>query len=112
MDDIILGQVVSATLTETIAVTGWSLKGTPGATSDVEIKGRFIFSTTNPKVKPRLSVPTFDKDSYSAPGGDIPYDLGGSAAVDVFLVAMVDQNWTDYRFLDFNGVLKAYEEFE
>lgn len=112
IDDVILGQVVSASLTQTVAVSGWSLKGTPAAGADREIKGRFIFSTTNPKVKPRISLPTFDKDNWTAVGGDIPFDLAGATAIDVMLVALTDQNFTDYRFLDFNGVLTAYEEFE
>ena len=112
MDDLILGKVVSATLSQDVAIGGWSLKASPAAGADVEIKGRFIFQTANPKVKPRLSIPTFDKDTYTAVGGDIPYNLSGSAPVDVFLVAMVDQNWTDYRYEDFTDVLKAYEEFE
>lgn len=112
MDDIILGKVVGASITETLDASGWSVKGAPDADSDVEIKGRFIFGTTNAKVKPRLSIPTFDKATHTVTGGSIPFDLGGTDPVDLFLIAMVDQNWTDYRFLDFNDVLKAYEEFE
>lgn len=112
IDDVILGKVVSAKLSQNVDVSGWSLKATAAATADREIKARFIFGTANPKVKPKLSLPTFDKDSYTIPGGSIPFDLAGSAPIDVLLVALVDQGWTDYRFLDFGDVLQAYEVFE
>lgn len=112
IDDVILGQVVSASISQAIAIGGWALKGAPTAGADREVKGRFIFSTANPKVKPRVSLPTFDKDNWTAVGGDIPFDLGGATAIDVLLVALVDQNFTNYTYTDFNGVLSAYEVFE
>lgn len=110
-DDLILGKIIRATMTHEINISGFSLKASPAAGADKEIRAQFVFSTANPKVKPEITLPTFDRETFTSVGGNIPFDLGGSDPVDVFLVAMVDGNWGDYRYADFNGVLKAREIF-
>lgn len=114
VDDVILGKVIAVRLTEVLDIGGYSLKASATTGADREIKGRFIFGTSVANVRPKLSLPTFDKDTWTIAGGDIPFDLsaGAPTAIDSLGVALVDQNWTDYRFQDFNDLLEAYEVFE
>lgn len=112
MDVLILGQITSVKIAKEVSIGGWTLKSTPDPDSDVEVKGRFVFSLTGlPRSHPKLSIPSFDKATYTTTGGSIPYDLNGSAPVDVFLANLVDNNFSDYRWSDINGVTKAYEAF-
>lgn len=114
IDDFILGKVESIRLNIPITTTGLGLKTTPDPTSDKEIKAKFIFSSVVDKVKPRLSIPTFDKDTYSIAGGDIPFDLasGSPTPIDLFLIALTGGNYADYRGALIDGVLEANESFE
>lgn len=112
IDNVILGQVTNVTITEELAIGGWSLKGAPAAGADKEIRMYAKFTTTQSNVKPTLTFPTFDKDTWSDNSGNVPFDLGGATAIDTLMVALVDQNWTDYRWADYNGIAALSEAFQ
>lgn len=113
IDDVILGEIVRVTTTEELVISGWSLKATPAAGADREIKLAATFTTTQANVKPKLNFPTFDKDTWSDASGNVPFDLnsGTPNAIDTLMVSLVDQNWTDYRWSDYNGVAGLAEAF-
>lgn len=106
IDTLILGKITGNTVTQDVALPG-GLKATPVAGSDNEIKGRWIFGTAG-AYRLRISLPSFDKDSFTVIGGDI-----NAADVDVlaFTNLMLSAGWADSRYDDITSVLKGYEAF-
>ena len=105
-DDIILGQITGAQIVEDVSIAGWALKGAPDPTSDAEIQVEFRGQVTG-GYPYKTSLPTFDKDTWSAPGGGVAI----TGAVFAFAnTALRDGGFADYRYADVTNISSAKEK--
>lgn len=112
-DNITLGQITKIAVSREVALNtaGLSLKTAPQTGADREVKGTFSFGVTG-GFKSQLSIPTFDKETWTVTGGAIDADAdAGTNAPSLFVIAMVDGNYTDYRGGDLNSYLGGRESF-
>lgn len=108
-DNLNLGRIGdTAKITAEILLDRTTLKATAGATADREVKGEFTFvSSTGHKTV--VTIPTFDKDSWTVSGGDI--DLT-DVTVQAFVDEIVDNAHADNRYADITSLVKAVEAFK
>jgi len=107
IDDIVLGQIVSCSITAEEDISGWGLDSAPTAGSDNEVKGRFIFRDAS-EFHARISLPSFNKDTFTLSGGGI--DLGATQISD-FVTEFLASGWATSHYDDLTAVVKAYEAF-
>ena len=106
VDTLCLGKIESAEFCIPHTLPG-GLKATPSTGADVEVNGRFIWNVTGGFIT-RVSLPTFDKDTYTVVGGSI--DDTNSDVAD-YIDQVVNDGYTDDRWADITSLNRAYEAF-
>lgn len=105
-DGLSLAKLVSVNLVLDVNISAWTLKAAPAADSDVEIGGRFVFTAVG-GFRTTLTIPGFDKNTYSAVGGQIP----NVAPVSTFVSAVTVNDFSSSHYEDITALLEAYETF-
>lgn len=103
-DAIILGRIVDVQISQSVDITGWTLKATNGG--DRRYGGRFNFVTEN-GYSMRVTLPTFDPAKTVA--GTDSINQADSAVFSFFDTAMIGGNASDYRGDDITSLRSAYE---
>jgi hypothetical protein len=107
IDAIILGRIEDCKVAQNV-LTATFTKAVPVAGSDNEVKGRFIFDSAG-GYNTRVSLPSFDKNTWTVVGGAINTTNGN--AVDAFVDEVIGNGWADFRFADVTALKAAYEAF-
>lgn len=104
--DLILGAVVGASITDVLDISTWGVNAAPAANSDKEIQAVFKGRVTG-NYPYETSLPTFDKDTYAQPGGTI--DLTNPTVFAFVQTALVLNGFTDYRYADIISITEGKE---
>lgn len=107
INDLISGRVGDARLTNVITLDRTNLRATATASADKEIKGKFTFTTDGGYAK-LISVPTFDRVTFTVAGGAIDQ---ANATVNAFIQEVLTNGYSDNRFDDLTGISQAVEAF-
>lgn len=107
IDDFILGQIIACELGVPISLPV-DLKSSPGADADREVRASFAFNSNVAKVYPSITIPTFDKATWTVTGGSIDTSTGATAD---FVSAMIADGFCDYRGADITSLKEAKESF-
>jgi len=105
LSDAAIQSVVVSHVFDTSALT---IKANPGATSDVEIGGRFIFRTsTAPQFYKQVNIPAFKKDDYVIAKVIDQTD----ADVIAFVAEIVGGGFSTNHYEDLTALVEGYETF-
>lgn len=106
IDPLIDGVIISASMAESIDLTGMTLKSAESAANDRLIGGRFIFRTPE-GYRTSLTLPTFDKATY-VPAGSENIDTA-NADVAAFLAAFLGTTTNTAQGIEVTALDLAYE---
>lgn len=108
MDVLSNGRFDGVSLALAVDTTGWTVQGTAGVGSDVEIGGRMIFRTAGSQFFSNLTIPAFIKDTYTVVGGLIDPTI---AAVATFVLAITGNGVSTNHGEDIVSFDDGYEVF-
>lgn len=103
-DAIILGRIVDVQISQSVDISGWTLKATNGG--DRRYGGRFNFVTAG-GYSMRVTLPTFDPQ-FTQSGTDT-IDQDDPAVYSFWSTGMVGGALSDYRGDDIASLRSAYE---
>lgn len=100
--------ILSVEVSHVFDISALDIKANPGATSDVEIGGRFVFRTsTAPRFYKEVNVPAFKKDDYV-----IEKQINqANADVIAFVAEIVGGGFSTAHYEDLTALQKGYETF-
>lgn len=108
MDILSDGRLAGVSATIDIDTTGWTVQGTAGVGSDVEIGGRMIFRTAGSAFFSKITIPAFLKDAYTVVGGLIDPTIADVAA---FILAVTGNGVATNHWEDIVSFDDGYEVF-
>lgn len=106
INNIVLGQITQILVAQAVTLPG-GLRAIPAAGADVEVKLRTIWNAVGGYTT-RLSLPTFNKDSYTVVGGLLDT---GDVDVIAFTNEIIANGWADSRFADVTALAAGYEAY-
>lgn len=106
VDPLIQGVQGNANITRVFVPNRAGLRAAPLPQSDREIKGKFTFATAGGYSK-LISLPTFNR-TLTVAGGNIDTV---NATVAAFVTEILDNAYSDNRFVDLTQLVRALEAF-